>query len=220
MEIIIRKAILSDKDFVTDAIVAAEKSGGNAISYCTIFGISEEKFLEVLSEILDEDMEGQELCISGYLIVEVDGERAAAFCGWIEKGEGMSSNMIRRNLLMHFLGKEIMLNAAGNMKLMGEIDIQRTEYALQVEMSYTIEKFRGLGLYGRLVNEHIRLRQEAGIPFDKVQGIIYKSNLNPYKALSKIGFINVFEKHCANPDILKLLPSDTKILMERKINTL
>ena len=218
MNITIRKATIEDKEFITTAIIEAEKSGSDIISYCKIFSISEAEFREILSNILDEDFEGQELCISGYLIAEVDGERAATMGGWLEKESGMTSSMIKSNLLMHFMDRNKLLDAAPNLKLMNEIDFHRDENSLQIEISYTVDKFRGLGLYGKLVNERLRLKLESGKTFEKIQGIVLKNNNSPVNALTKLGFVKAKEKTCTNNDILNLLPTNTKILYEKYIN--
>jgi ribosomal protein S18 acetylase RimI-like enzyme len=218
MNITIRRATERDKDFIITTIISAEKSGTDIISYCRIFSISEEKFRGLLSDILEEDIDGQELCISGYLIAEVNGCPAAAFCGWVEHENALPSSTIKANLLNHFLERDIIFQAAPNFKLMNEIDIARAPQTLQVEMSYTVENYRGLGLCGKLVNEHIRLKKQAGSPFDRVQVITFNTNRSSIRAYEKIGFQKKIEKQCTNNDIFNLLPSDTKILMEKALN--
>ncbi len=217
METIIRKATEADKDFLITSIIEAEKSGGNVISYCAIFDITEDELRSALRNILDEDMIGQELNISGFLVAEVDGERAAALNTWVENEGGMSSTMIKSNLLMYFIDRQKILNAGPAMALMNEINIHRDDNALQIECVYTAPKYRGLGLSSKLIGEHIRRKQEAAIQFDKVQVILLKNNEAAQKAYSKAGFSLVSEKRCADPAILKMLPCDTKILMEKEI---
>ncbi len=218
MNITIRRAAESDKDFLITAIIEAEKSGSDMVSYCSIFSISQAELKELLSNILDEDIEGQEMYIRDFLIAEVDGEPAAAVSAWIENETGLSSNMIKTNLLMYFLDRDIMMNATPYLKLMNEVNIHREANALQVECIYTSEKFRGLGLSGKLINEHIRLKLEGGATFNKVQVILLKNNQSARKAYVKAGFSVVQEKTCPDKAILKLLSCDTKILMERKLN--
>lgn len=218
METIIRKATEADKDFLITSIIEAEKSGGDTISYCAIFNITEDALRAALSNMLDEDMEGQELNISGFLVAEVEGERAAALNTWVENAAGMSSSMIKSNLLMYFIDRQTILNAAPSMALMNEVAIHRDDNALQIECVYTIDKYRGMGLSSKLINAHIMLKQEAGVPFDKVQVILMKNNESAQKAYAKAGFTVAAEKKCSDPAILNLLPGDTKILMEKKLN--
>ena len=129
----------------------------------------------------------------------------------------MSSTMIKSNLLMYFIDRQKILNAGPAMALMNEINIHRDDNALQIECVYTAPKYRGLGLSSKLIGEHIRRKQEAAIQFDKVQVILLKNNEAAQKAYSKAGFSLVSEKRCADPAILKMLPCDTKILMEKEI---
>ena len=218
METIIRKATEADKEFLITSILEAEKSGGNVISYCAIFNITEDELRTALGNMLDEDMEGQELNISGFLVAEVDGERAAALNTWVENANGMSSSMIKSNLLMYFIDRQAILNAAPSMALMNEVAIHRDDNALQIECVYTAEKYRGMGLSSKLINEHIRQKQEAGATFDKVQVILLKNNESAQRAYAKAGFAAIAEKHCSDPAILKLMPCDTKILMEKLNN--
>jgi ribosomal protein S18 acetylase RimI-like enzyme len=217
MNISFRSAAPSDKDFLITTIIEAEKSGSNIISYCAIFSINEEELKALLGRILDEDIEGQELYIPGFLIAEVDGEPAAAISAWIENETGMSSNIIKSNLLMYCLDRDTLINATPALQLMNEINVPRSAGALQIESVYTAEKYRGLGLVSKLVDEHIRRNREAGKVFDTAQVILLQNNVSARKAYEKTGFAVVKEKTCADKAILKLLSCDTKILMEKKI---
>jgi len=218
MNTTIRQATLDDKDFLITAIIEAEKSGSDIISYCAIFGISEDDLKELLGSILDEEIEGQEICANHFLIAEVDAEPAAAISAWIEAEEGMASNMIKSNLLMYLLDRQIIMNAAPNIALMNEVNIHREEGALQIECVYTAEKYRGMGLSRKLVEEHIIRNKEAGKDFNKVEVILLKNNASAQRAYEKTGFTLAQEKHCADKNIMNLLPCDTKILMERILN--
>jgi ribosomal protein S18 acetylase RimI-like enzyme len=216
--IAIRQANNNDRDFVITAIIEAEKSGGDNISYCSIFGITEERLHKLLNDILDEEMEGQELCLSNFLIAEVDGKSAATLSTWIEKKDGMTSNMIKSNLFMFLLDRDIIMNAAPAIGIMSEVNIPRTENALQIECVYTDKQYRGMGLASQLIIEHIRFKQEQGDKFNMAQVILLKNNSNAQKAYERAGFHVMQEKQSANPDILKLLPGDAKILMEKTMN--
>ena len=217
MNITIRQATVKDKDFIIDAIIESEKSGSSIISYCAIFSIDEGSFRAILSNILDENMEGQELCIDNFLIGEVDGTQAAAISTWIEKEDGMASNLVKSNLLMFFMDRDVIMNAAPSIALMNEISIERDEHTLQVECVYTAEQFRGLGLAGRLINEHINRKKMAGKAFEKVQIILLKNNVSAIRSYEKAGFVIKQERQCTDNAIFRLLPSDTKVLMEKQI---
>ena len=70
----IRQAGAEDIDFLIEAIIEAEKSGSEMISYCGIFGLSQAELIELMRKMLAEDLEGQQLCISGFAI--------ACVCCW------------------------------------------------------------------------------------------------------------------------------------------
>ena len=118
---------------------------------------------------------------------------------------------------MYFIDRQAILNAAPAMALMNAVNIHRDNNALQIECVYTAEKYRGLGLSSKLINEHIRLKQAAGVSLHKVQVILLKNNEAAQRAYEKAGFKVVAEKQCADPAILKLMPCDTKILMEKEL---
>ena len=213
MNITIRQAKADDKEFIITSIIEAEKSGSDIISYCAIFSISEQELRDMLGNILDEEIEGQEMCISNFLVAEVNGEKAAALSTWVEEESGM----IKSNLLLYFLGGDKITNAASNLSLLNEINIKREAGALQVECVYTNEQFRGLGLVRQLIEESIRWRLGQGNTFSKAQVILLKNNDSAIRAYENAGFAITEEKHCRDKNILKLFPGETKILMERKI---
>jgi len=77
-EVKIRRANRADIDFIIETIIEAEKSLTDKISYCNIFSLSESELLDILRNILSEDITGQDLCYSEYLIAEVNGVVAGA----------------------------------------------------------------------------------------------------------------------------------------------
>lgn len=217
MSIVIRKAQDRDKDFLINAIIETEKSGSEMISYCGIFSISESDLRKLLGDILDEAVEGQELCISHFLIAEVDGEPAAAVSAWIEKESGIASSILKSNILMYFLDAEVIRAAMPALTLMNEVSFNREEGALQIECVYTLEKYRGMGLAGRIIEEHIRISQEAGSDLEKVQVILLENNAAAKRAYEKVGFGFVAARKCSDNAILSILPCNAKILMEKII---
>jgi len=218
MSITIRQATAEDKDFLIEAIMEAEKSGSDTISYCAIFSITEDQLRETLSNMLDEEMEDQELYIPNFLVAEVDGKPAATISGWVEKKNGMASSIIKSNMLMYSLDRDILLAAAPRLGLMNEVSITRDENALQLECVYTKPEFRGRGLAACLLEAHIKRMKDEGEPVDTAQIILLKNNTGAIKAYEKAGFSIVAEKTCGDDGILRLLPGDTKIMMERKLN--
>jgi hypothetical protein len=77
----IRRAVATDIPFLVDVIISAERSGTDKLSYSTLFDLPEAHVRRLLAEMLAEDVTGQELCVSGFLIAEVLHECAGAACG-------------------------------------------------------------------------------------------------------------------------------------------
>ena len=218
MNVVIRNATDKDKAFVINSIIEAEKSGGANASYCNLFDIFDADLRILLDQILDESMEGQEICLEHFLIAEVNGTPAGAVSAWVEKANDMASNMIKSNLFMFFVNREKLLGAATKMKLLSEIGIERDDKALQIECVYTAEPFRGKGITKMLIDEHINRANLNGSDFNKVQVILLGNNVNARKAYEKAGFVTIKEKNCADNAILSILPYNSKILMEKQIN--
>lgn len=218
MSITIRPATAADKDFLITAIIEAEKSGSDVISYCRIFGITEEALREMLGNILDEEMPGQELCIDSFLIAEEDGQPAATLAAWVEGAEGMSSSMVKSNLLVYYVGADAMLDAIPKVKLVANTNIERENGALQIESVYTAPQYRGRGLAQLLIEEQVKRWKAQGLTFDKAQVMLMGNNPSAQRAYSKLGFEVAKTKTQDDPEILYLLPGNTKLLMERKIN--
>lgn len=218
MSITIRPATAADKDFLITAIIEAEKSGSDVISYCRIFGITEEALREMLGNILDEEMPGQELCIDSFLIAEEDGQPAATLAAWVEGSEGMSSSMVKSNLLVYYIGADVMMDAIPKVKLVANTNIDRELGALQIESVYTAPAFRGRGLAQLLIEEQIKRWKAHGLEFEKAQIMLMGNNESAQRAYGKMGFTVTKTKTQDDPEILSLLPGNTKLLMERKIN--
>lgn len=70
MAIIIRKATLLDIDFLIEAIIAAEKSGTDILSYSTIFDLTERDVQNMLRNVLEKNVTGCELSPCNFLIAE------------------------------------------------------------------------------------------------------------------------------------------------------
>jgi ribosomal protein S18 acetylase RimI-like enzyme len=215
MEFTFRLANAGDKEYVIDAIVEAEKGGHDIISYCSIFSLTEPEFRNLLGRMLDEDIEGQEVCLSNFMIAEMNGERAATLCAFTECKDGLSSNMLKTNMLLHLLGKDEIMKAMPRMSIMNEVNVSREPNILQFEYAFIDEKYRGQGLLRRLMDEHIKVRQNAGMQMPKLQLMILGNNIAAYKSHERYGFKVIETKVAQNKDILKLMSCDTKLLMEK-----
>ncbi len=218
MSITTRQATVADKAFVVTAITEAEKSGGNTVSYCNLLDITEQEFSDMLSNMLDEEIEGQELYIPSFLIALVDGIPAAASCSWVEQGGNMASSTLKSNLLMYHTNRSVLLAAMPAISILKEVNIDRTPGALQIESIYTSPQFRGMGLSGMLITEHINRHKTTNPAVNKAQITLLGCNEAARSAYTKAGFVLAQEKKSDNPIIFKLLFCDRKIMMEKTIN--
>jgi ribosomal protein S18 acetylase RimI-like enzyme len=217
MNIHIRKATSSDKEFLIDAVAAAEKSGAEIISYCNLFNLNVPEFRTMIADIFDLEVEDQELFIPNFLIAEVDGEYAGAISSWIEKLNGTASNIIKGNLFYHTLGLEKVKAAKDKLDVLRAINIDRKEHALQLECVYTVPKFRGNGIARNLIEQHIVDRKNE-VDFLSVAEIqTLANNVSALKSYNKLGFQEIQRLQTERKEILDILPSDTRILLEKSI---
>ena len=211
----IRRAIEKDIPFLIETILAAEKSGTETLAYCPIFSLSENEFTGLLKNILEEDIQGQELCVSDFIIAEVNGVYAGACCGWIE-GEHGASSSLKASILHYFLGEEKIAKAQNKIKLADALHIEREPGILQLESIYIRQDFRGKGVLQKLFEEHIS-EAKRKTDLDKAQIQLMKTNESALKAYHKLGFEIIMEKHSDNPEILRILPSHHKVMMQKFI---
>jgi len=215
--LVVRRAAPKDRDFLVEAIIEAEKSGAQRISYCEIFSLTEDEVRALLASILDEDFEGQELCISGFLVAEVDGEYAGAACAWIEGESEMPSALIKANLLHHFLDAEKLERARPWFARLEALAIARKSGAAQLESIYVRAPHRGRGITGRILDEQLSLLRGRVPGLAKAQIILVDQNDRALRAYQKLGFRVALERRSEDPMLLSIVPGGVKILMEKTI---
>ncbi|MGA7836880.1 MAG: GNAT family N-acetyltransferase [Ignavibacteriaceae bacterium] len=213
----IRQADISDIEFVLTAIIESEKSGTDKLSYTRIFPLSEAEVRTIIGNALKENIPGQQYSISNFLIALIDGNYAGACCSWIEGETGLSSSIIMANLLIDFIDHDNFTDSQRFLKIATEVVFTRTIGAIQIENVYVDDKFRGKGISSFLIQKHIEnLKDKA--PTQVVQIILAKTNENAFRSYIKSGFEIVAERSSENKEILDILPSDTNILMEKRLN--
>lgn len=219
MSITTRSATAADKEFLITTIIEAEKGGSDIISYCAMFGISEAELRVLLDKILDEDIPGQELCISGFMVAEENGEYAGAMSTWVEGLDGLPSGLIKANLLRSHIDRDKLMASMPLMKLVSDANLEREKGVIHGESGYVVPKFRGRGVLNTLSEAQIERWKERGVHAKKLIFIPMLCNevaVNIYT--SRMGFKAIKTKTVQDPKILTLLPGDTRILLERKID--
>ncbi|MGV3597282.1 MAG: GNAT family N-acetyltransferase [Bacteroidota bacterium] len=204
----------ADVDFITDAVFAAVKSGSETLSYSTIFEKEENELKPLFKEMLLEDVEGQELWLSGFMVArDENGNPAATCCAWIEGEEGPSA-MLTAQVLAYGLGSEVFKKATEKNAVVESLRVDREEGALQFEHVYTAPQYRGKGLAAMVIAEQIKEHKQRLPALQKAQIILFKTNDNALNAYQKIGFTIAREIRSNHPEVLTYFPSDTRVLME------
>lgn len=216
----IRRAIESDIDFIVEAIIEAEKSGTDKLSYSTMFGLSEAEVRDILRNALLEDIPGQELCISGFMLALIDGVPSGAACSWIEEADDIPSAILKANILFHFFKCDFLFTASEKNRMIEQMNIPREKGTIQIESVYVSNKFRGLGVSNQIILEHIKRMIRNGQNADKIQIQLAGNNLSALRSYEKLGFRTVVVRKCEDAEILRYLPSDTRIMMELMVEEL
>ena len=209
----IRPATIDDINFIVEAIIAAEKGGSNKLSYTSIFGLSENDTAKYLKLMLEEEIDGCELSISSYLIVECGNELAAAIGAWIEGSEdGVSSSTIKGNLLSYTLPMEAFLKAKEISHIVSELSIEYIPDSLCIGIVYVKENYRGKNLVAALLEEQIRKALHNRKKID-VYIQVFGNNIPAIKAYKKLGFKEHEIISSENDKITNYLPSNKKLLL-------
>ncbi len=217
MEITIRNANENDLDFLVEAIYYAEKSGTEIFSYSTIFNLSEEEIKQILRNIIAENEGYCELSLDSFLVAEIDNKLVGTVAGWVEAMDEIPSALAKANMLFSNLPSQAIENAISLNKILSEIHIERTEHALQLESIYTNKDFRGKGIAKLLIDKHIELAKQKDKTVKIAQIILADNNSSAINTYKNAGFELTLHPKTENKEILKYLPSNGKLLMEKKI---
>jgi ribosomal protein S18 acetylase RimI-like enzyme len=212
-----RKGEERDIPFLVDTVVAAEKSGTDMFSYSNIFEMPEEEVRKYLSLIMKEDIPGQELCYSVYLIAEVDGKTAGAVGAWVEGESGQQTSVRKAMLLNYFFPQENVSKAREKRKFLDQMHFDCDDGALVQDIGLVLPGYRGQGIYQKLMLEQIRLHRERVPALHVSQLHFLKSNQMAFNIYSRLGYKLTREKTCTDKVILNWLPSDTQLFMEKNI---
>jgi len=216
-EALIRPATVADLPFLVEAICQAEKGPSEVLSYCNIFGIDEPELRALLSAMLREDIEGQELCISDFLIAEQDGRSVAACCAWVEANAGVASTLLKASVLAQFIAPARMAQAQQYFSALKELYLPRAAGAVQIESVFVAKEVRGRGLAQQLITAQFkRLRPQA--PAGVAQVILAANNHAAMATYTRCGFVVVGQRNSESQVVARLLPSASKILMQRPLN--
>ena len=151
---ILRKATLSDIRFLTEAVIAAEKSNSDKLSFATLFNVSEDKARQLIMSMFGEEIEGCELSIDSFLIAEYDGLPVATFGAWIEGFEdNQPSKILKSNLIGFTFGAEAVSFLKTKSHTIKDLITEREPMALQFEYLYVDDAHRGKNLSNLIIQK-------------------------------------------------------------------
>jgi GNAT superfamily N-acetyltransferase len=214
--IFIRKAKESDRPFIANAIIEAEKSGTQTLFYTKVFQLYEVAVIALINDVFEEEIEGQEWCLSQFYVLEIDGQLAACLSSWIEGESGVGSGMIKAQILSYVLGDK-WERANAPLALAASIQIPRIQGALQLECIFTAVEFRGKGLMGKLIQQVIEIEKNNHPALKTIEIQLMGNNANALASYTKCGFLKRSENTTADLGILNLLPGDTRVSLVKEI---
>lgn len=214
----IRKATLADISFLTETIIAAEKSNSGKLSFTTLFDLPEDRVSDLIRRMFEEEIDGCEFSVSSFLVTEYENKVIAAFGGWIEAwGEEIPSKILKSNLINFTFNTENLALLKSRSYIISDVLIEREKGTLQLEYLFVNEQHRGKGVGDNLIREHIKKALLLNIELQKVQVQLFANNHLARTLYERNGFyINKLFKS-ENVETLQYLPYNEKFLMEKKL---
>lgn len=214
-EFTIRQATIEDVAFLVDTIIEAEKSGTSILTYTTIFGLAEVEAREYIARMLEEEIDGCELSISGFILAEKDGKISGAVGAWLEGSEGIPSNVLKGNLLNYLLPSSCLEKAISLNNIVRDLHIEYKSDTIQIGLVYVAPEARGKGLVPALINYRISMLKEKYIHANEAYIQVFGNNLPAIRAYEKTGFRIIFTKNASLPETKDYMPDTTKVLMQK-----
>lgn len=215
--ITIEKATENDIDFIIEAIIEADRCNTEQISYCNIFNLSLAEFKDILKNILMEDIEGHEFCLSCFLVAKVNGINAGACCSWVEAIDNTPSYFIKYSLFSQYLTEEKIEYSKKIAPIIKGLHIDREKFVLQIESVYVNKNFRGLGISSKIINEHFKQKMLQHPDLERSQLIVTNDNDSAVNVYKKLGYKVVKKFKVDNDIVLTILPSNCLVLMEKNL---
>lgn len=216
-EIIFRNATLDDIPFLVDTIIEAEKSGTERLTYTTIFGLSEEESRKYLADMLLEEVDGCELSVSSFLVAESEGKVVAAVSVWIEGLEGISSSVLKGNLLSYSLPKDCIERAASIFPVIRDLQMEYQQNTIILGNGHVLKEYRGHNLLGKLMDEKMKSLSLLRPDITEAYAQVFECNAPSLRTCEKLGFVPALIKKSENEDVIQYLPYHSKVLLRKKL---
>lgn len=216
---VLRPANTNDIEFIADVIIAAEKSGTNHCGLANFYDITVAELKDYLIQILEEEVDGCELSLSSFLIIEYEGETVAALGGWLE-GENedeMPSALLKSNLLGYVLPTEKLLASREKFDIVKPLQIEREQGTYQLEYSFVKPEHTGQFLVQWLMEEHEALAKKNHPDVKHMQAHVFANNKTIVLLHEMMGFYQARVFKSDNIETLKYFPYNEEILMQKDI---
>lgn len=216
-EYVIRKATINDVNFLADVIIGAEKSLTDNLGLANFFELTEEEVKELIIKMLEEEVDGCDFSISSFFIAWHGDKPAGALGGWVEGYyDGMSSNMLKSNLIAYIFPKESVIKAQAKMEMIKEmLHIERPVGTYQLEYVFVDADHRGKRITQQLMDVHLAYAKQLDPNVTRAQLSCFENNESIIKAHERNGYVRMKKYVCDNEDILKYLPFNVKVLLEK-----
>lgn len=213
---IIRKALPEDYAFISSGIWIAEYGHSGPAPWCALFQLTETEFKEILFEILENDIPGQEWCADQFYVYRIGNTPVAGISAWTEGENGNASALLMSTLMYHFISEEKRKSAEAQLQQLSELRIARTTGYLQLESIFTLPEHRGKGISTTLIH-HI-LEQEKvknpELPGAEIQ--LSADNTAAIHTYQKCGFEITERRVATDTRISEIYPGHGKIKMSKR----
>lgn len=214
---IFRDATIADIDFLVETVIQSEKSSANKCGMANLFGMSEVDFRHYLRKMFEEEIDGCELSVSSFIIVEYEGQAVATLGGFLEGGgeDQMPSSILKSNLLQYIMPASAMQIASENIQIAKELSIERQQGTYQFEYTYVLREHQGQMLMHFLIEKHFEKAEKLGVK--KIQAHVFEGNKGVILIEQMMGFKIIKKIKAQNPRVLEFYPFDTLLLLEKEI---
>ncbi len=209
---LIRKAERKDISFLIECILAAESFAGKS-TYELIFDLSREQIVQILTQIFEEEIENQEICVKSFAVIQYQNQLVAGCAAWIEGLEGIGSGTLKATALSYYVSDKLKNNP--KLDAIAEVNIHRSFHAIQLESFYTIPEFRGKKLSNLLIDFHLGNLKNSDTHLAEI--ITVSDNYAAIKSYQNANFKIAEKTSSDNPLVKDILGSKGKTLLRRKI---
>lgn len=212
----IRVAKIEDIPFILEGIVDAEFSGSRVFPYQALFGLDVEATKNLIRQVFEEELDGQEWHLPQFRILEVGNTSACCLSYWTEGANGTGSGLLKAQALAWILGNR-WSEASDKLNVLKTMQLPRLSGAMQLECIYTKPDFRGQGLVGKLI-DHCIAEAKLNTPnLEQAEIQLLGSNEAAMRSYTKCGFLNRAQASSSDAEILNLLADNTRISLVKQL---